>query len=84
MYDEAGQLKKSTIQGKINNVDQKLETVMVAGDGSPQSSYSYTYDNNGNRVAVSESRNGGAAQRTNYAYDALNRLISITRPGSGL
>lgn len=31
MYDEAGQLKKSTIQGKINNVDQKLETVMVAG-----------------------------------------------------
>ncbi|MEK4046824.1 RHS repeat-associated core domain-containing protein [Paenibacillus sp. FSL H8-0048] len=221
-YDEAGQLKKNTIQGKINNVDQKLETVMIPGDGSPRkqtiqtllnqaetayqtitrdslgqvrsiygrsgshyvsignqvdvlgrmtqisdqymsfftnytyqqsrvtqvqtngsaavtgaasanaqytyfgndqvksityptltdgstlkteytynpslgwtermtntkgnfvlTAYSYSYDNNGNRVAVSESRNGGGAQTTNYGYDALNRLISISRPDGG-
>ncbi|MEK4852826.1 RHS repeat-associated core domain-containing protein [Paenibacillus sp. FSL H7-0756] len=50
------------------------------GSGS-LSSYTYSYDNNGNRISVSESRNGGAAQTTNYGYDALNRLISITRPG---
>ncbi|MBP2114943.1 RHS repeat domain-containing protein [Paenibacillus silagei] len=50
---------------------------------SSLSSYSYSYDNNGNRVAVSESRNGASAQTTNYAYDALNRLISISRPDGG-
>ncbi|MEK4852832.1 RHS repeat-associated core domain-containing protein [Paenibacillus sp. FSL H7-0756] len=52
------------------------------GSGS-LSSYSYSYDNNGNRVAVRESRNGGAVQTTHYSYDALNRLISTTRPDGG-
>ncbi|WP_246553681.1 RHS repeat domain-containing protein [Paenibacillus tritici] len=51
--------------------------------GGSLSSYSYSYDNNGNRIAVSESRNEGAEQRTNYGYDALNRLISISRPDGG-
>ncbi|OKP94997.1 RHS repeat domain-containing protein [Paenibacillus sp. P46E] len=47
------------------------------------SGYSYSYDNKGNRVAVSESRNNGGTQTTSYTYDALNRLVSITRPDGG-
>ncbi|MBW4085753.1 RHS repeat domain-containing protein [Paenibacillus sp. S150] len=47
------------------------------------SAYSYGYDNNGNRISVSETRLGGTAQTTSYTYDALNRLVSITRPDGG-
>ncbi|QUL56314.1 RHS repeat protein [Paenibacillus tritici] len=56
------------------------ETMANTKGGGSLSSYSYSYDNNGNRIAVSESRNESAEQRTNYGYDALNRLISISRP----
>ncbi|NOU78471.1 RHS repeat protein [Paenibacillus sp. LMG 31459] len=45
------------------------------------SGYSYGYDNNGNRVRVSEIRKGSSSEQvTNYDYDALNRLVSINRP----
>lgn len=41
------------------------------GEGNPLSSYSYTYDGNGNIAAVTE--NGIT---TSYTYDSLNRLVS--------
>ncbi len=44
------------------------------------SSFTYSYDNNGNQLSVSESRNGGTKKTTNYTYDALNRLLSISKP----
>ncbi|MBP2115936.1 polymorphic toxin-type HINT domain-containing protein [Paenibacillus silagei] len=56
------------------------ETLTNTKGNSVLSSYSYGYDNNGNRTSVSESRNGTAAQTTYYGYDVLNRLESITRP----
>ncbi|AKG34398.1 RHS repeat-associated core domain-containing protein [Paenibacillus durus] len=59
------------------------ETVRNTKGGSVLSSYSYSYDDNGNITAVSEVRNDGVAQTTSYGYDALNRLVSITRPDGG-
>lgn len=59
------------------------ETMQNTKGSGSLSSYTYSYDHNGNRISVSESRNGAAAQKTNYSYDALNRLISITRPDGG-
>ncbi|KWX81034.1 hypothetical protein AMQ84_01365 [Paenibacillus riograndensis] len=60
-----------------------IESITNTKRSSVLSGYSYSYDNNGNRITVSESRNDGAAQTTSYTYDALNRLVSITRPDGG-
>ncbi len=61
-----------------------IESMSNTKGTSVLSSYSYGYDNNGNRVTVSELRKGSnTAQTTNYGYDALNRLVSITRPDGG-
>ncbi|UQZ32242.1 hypothetical protein C2I18_00985 [Paenibacillus sp. PK3_47] len=56
------------------------ETLTNTKGGVALSSFSYGYDNNGNRTSVSESRNESAAQTTHYLYDKLNRLETITRP----
>ncbi len=49
-------------------VNKKGETVL--------SSYSYTYDNNGNIQTVSETVNG-VTKNTSYTYDELNRIASV-------
>src|SRR5205814_984390 len=43
------------------------------------SSYQYAYDVNGNRTQQIE-QNGAAAETTNYAYDANDRLTSVVYP----
>ncbi|OKP89736.1 hypothetical protein A3848_13160 [Paenibacillus sp. P32E] len=60
-----------------------IESMTNTKRSSVLSGYSYSYDNNGNQITVSESRNDGAAQTTSYGYDSLNRLVSITRPDGG-
>ena len=47
--------------------------------GATVSAYGYTYDDNGNRLTQGET-NGGTTETTAYAYDALNRLKTITYP----
>lgn len=60
-----------------------VETMTNSKGSNVLSSFSYGYDNNGNIVSTSEVRSNGALQKTNYGYDALNRLTSITRPDGG-
>lgn len=58
----------------------------VAGS-APLSQYDYSYDANGNRFKQREQhRNlaGGAAEETTYAFDALDRLLSVKYPGGAI
>ena len=43
------------------------------------SSYTYGYDDNGNRTSQTEA-NGGTTETTTYTYDDLNRLKTVTYP----
>jgi RHS repeat-associated protein len=43
------------------------------------SSYTYAYDDNGNRTSQTE-LNGGTTETTTYTYDDLNRLKTVTYP----
>lgn len=55
-----------------------VSLVNKKSDGSVLSSYSYTYDNVGNRQSVTE--NGGSA--VSYGYDDIYQLTSETRTGT--
>jgi RHS repeat-associated protein len=57
----------------------RLLTLTNAKDETPVSSYTYSYDPNGNRLSQVEV-NGGRSETTGYTYDDLDRLASVTYP----
>ncbi|MNO32897.1 tRNA(Glu)-specific nuclease WapA precursor [compost metagenome] len=61
---------------RISTVQNKKGSIVL-------SSYTYLYDNNGNRTSVTEVLNNGSRKTTTYEYDKLNRLCTITRPNGG-
>jgi RHS repeat-associated protein len=60
----------------------RLVSLVNTSAGATVSSYAYTYDGNGNRLTQTEA-NGGLTEATAYAYDGLNRLLSVTYPADG-
>lgn len=74
---------KLTTKYTYNKALGWTESMNNTKGSSVLSGYSYGYDNNGNRTTVSESRNGQVVQKTSYEYDALNRLLTITRQDGG-
>jgi RHS repeat-associated protein len=60
-----------------------IESMSNSKGGSVLSSYTYSYDNNGNITTVNEVRANGLNKKTDYDYDALNRLLSITQSDGG-
>ena len=82
-YDLVGNLTS------INNPDSNLTFTYDAGarltntatTGSPNQpdiTINYTYDDNGNRITMTDSLTGS----TNYLYDTLNRITTITNPAN--
>lgn len=67
-----GSLRKEMLYDNLN----RLTEIKNLLGGSPISRYNYTYDNNGNIIAITE--NG--TETTYYTYDALNRMTGINRP----
>ncbi len=57
----------------------RLTSLTNAKGGTTVSSYTYTYDANGNRESQVE-KNGGTTETTTYTYDDLDRLATITYP----
>lgn len=57
----------------------RIETIENRQSGAVVSSYSYIYDDNGNRTQQTEV-NGGAAEVTTYDFDNLDRLEQVTYP----
>jgi RHS repeat-associated protein len=57
----------------------RLASLTNAKGGVPVSSYTYTHDDNGNRISQTEA-NGGLTEVTGYGYDELNRLETIEYP----
>ncbi len=65
----------------VNTYDRAKRTLTVTNKQGTAivSSYQYAYDTNGNRTQQIE-QNGAAAETTNYAYDANDRLMSVAYP----
>ena len=63
-YDEAGRLLL-------------LKSTQSSG---PVASFGYTYDANGNRATLVETRTGASPETTTYGYDDANRLVAVAYP----
>ncbi len=58
---------------------KRILTLVNRQGAAPVSSYSYTYDANGNRTQQVEN-NGGTDETTTYAFDANDRLTTVNYP----
>ncbi len=58
---------------------RRILTVVNRQGAAPVSSYSYSYDPNGNRTRQIEN-NGGTDETTTYGFDANDRLTSVNYP----
>jgi RHS repeat-associated protein len=71
-----------------DRADRIRQTVNRPSEPSqaPFSTYTYAYDNNGNRlsqVEVQRGLNGASPETTTYAYDNLHRLLSVSYGAAG-
>jgi RHS repeat-associated protein len=81
-YDAAGRLagetrgNGTTTTYEYDAADQLLHLVHRAPDGTVQSRFDYTYDDNGRRTSMTTLEG-----TTEYAYDAVGRLLEAALPG---
>lgn len=71
--DARGQVAKYTYDA----LNQLMELDHLSSDGTVADSVKYSYDPIGNRLSMTD-----PTGTTGYSYDALNRLASVTFPGS--
>jgi RHS repeat-associated protein len=64
-----------------DNGNRLINLVNMDGAGVV-SGYAYTLDANGNRLQATETGPGNSSVVTAYGYDVLNRLHTVTSPGS--
>jgi len=69
---------QSTISYTYNNKGQ----LVSESDTATGATKTYTYDANGNRTGFTLTRNGTAEISQTYAYDKLNRLVSVSENGA--
>ena len=63
-------------QGTTDYRYDDLNQLITVDGPEADDTVTYTYDNAGNRITMTDQNNGV----TTYQYDALNRLVSITNP----
>jgi RHS repeat-associated protein len=81
-YDAAGRISRKDLGNgtattyAYNAAGQLVQLVNLAPGGTINSQFSYTYDSLGRRSSLTSS-----AGTTNYAYDQIGQLTSVTLPG---
>ena len=90
-YDEAGRLKEKELPGGIRTCyeyDKNGNTIKLLHTDAEGilDSFSFLYDERGNRIAAEKTRRGAAEETGSYTYeyDALNRLREVKKDGGEL
>ena len=83
IYDLVGNLlvitdSDSNLTFTYDGADRLLSASTTGSLNQPDVTINYTYDNNGNRLTMTDSLTGS----TNYLYDTLNRITTITNPAN--
>jgi RHS repeat-associated protein/uncharacterized repeat protein (TIGR01451 family) len=76
--------KSNTTRSEYDDLNRLVKTIENYRSGQPKDSHTnvetvYGYDVVGNRISVTDPRN----HTTQYEYDELNRVITVTNPLSG-
>ena len=83
VYGATGQpVSKQNSNTTINYGYNEKGLLISETDTASGTIKSFTYDSNGNRLTFSLTRNGQAEMNQSYAYDKLNRLISVSENGA--
>ena len=85
-YDEMGRFKTKHLPNDVvtsysyNNIG-RIAKITHHDQEKIIDSYDYTYDNAGNKITVDQKRSGTGIQNVSYTYgyDAVNRLIHVSR-----
>lgn len=82
-YDLTGNLTSitdpdSNLRFSYDGADRLASAATTGSPNQPDVTIDYTYDNNGNRLTMTDSLTG----TTNYLYDTLNRITTITSPAN--
>lgn len=83
VYDGLGRLTTKNIGSfdtsySYENVGEDKTTTLVKSVATPAGTYTYTYDNIGNILSVSDGSN-----TTSYEYDSLNQLVRVNDERAG-
>ena len=83
VYGATGQpVSKQNSNTAVNYVYNEKGLLISETDTASGTIKSFTYDSNGNRLTFSLTRNGQTEMSQSYAYDKLNRLISVSENGA--
>ena len=90
-YDEMGRFKTKHLPNDVvtsysyNNIG-RIAKITHHDQEKIIDSYDYTYDNAGNKITVDQKRSGTGIQNVSYTYgyDAVNRLIHVSRENERL
>jgi RHS repeat-associated protein len=88
-YDAVGHLLSSTnpdssYSYSYDGIDRITSIDNTGTVGVPAVKFIYSYDAEGNLVAVNDSINGTNVGITGYTYDLLNRVTKLTQAGTGV
>ena len=83
VYDGLGRLTTKSIGSfdtgySYENVGEDKTTTLVKSVETPAGTYTYTYDNIGNILSVSD-----GSKTTSYEYDSLNQLVRVNDERAG-